>query len=296
MKKTILIALNNIGSDAGPFTISTNVEGIIATGVSATSLISGYYTEVAISTTVVYVQSTGECSTEVTLIIEPNPTQTTTPGLTSTATPTVSVTRTPTRTPTSSTTSTAVPTSTSNPTSTPTPTQTATASPAIWQLVGAYDGNTSCNGEVKYTDCNGNPQTINVTDLEYTYICAYGIPICTDSCVNISYYSAGSIVPTATPTATPGLTLTPTSSPTISSTATPTQTVTSTPTNTLTGTATPTPTPTLTPTQTNSQTPLRTRTPTPTQTVTSTPTATRTLTPSPTSTPTETFIIPFEFA
>lgn len=292
MKKTILIVLNNIGIDAGPFTISTNVEGVIATGVLASALISGYYVQVDVSTTVVYVTSTGECNTEVTLVIDPNPTQTTTPGLTPTSTPTVSVTRTPTRTPTPTVTSTATPTGTSNPTSTPTPTLTATASPAIWQLIGAYDGNISCSGEVQYTDCSGNPQTINVSDLQYVYICAYGVPISTDSCVNISYYSAGSVLPTATPTTTPGLTLTPTSSPTASLTATPTKTVTSTATNTPTTTATPTATPTLTPTQTNSQTPLRTRTPTPTPTLTSTQTATRTLTPTPTSTPTETFVAP----
>lgn len=292
MKKTILIVLNNIGIDAGPFTISTNVEGIIATAVPASSLIAGYYVQVDVSTTIVYVQSTGECSTEVTLVIDPNPTQTTTPGLTPTSTPTVSVTRTPTKTPTPSITSTATPTGTSNPTATPTPTVTSTSSPVIWQLVGAYDGNISCSGEVQYTDCSGNPQTINVSDLQYVYICAYGIPVSTDSCVNISYYSAGSVLPTATPTKTPGLTLTLTSSPTATVTGTPTQSVTATPTTTPTSTGTPTPTPTITTTQTNSQTPIRTKTPTPTQTVTATPTATRTLTPTPTSTPTATFIVP----
>ena len=36
MKKTILIVLNNIGLDAGPFTISTNVDGVIAISVPGT--------------------------------------------------------------------------------------------------------------------------------------------------------------------------------------------------------------------------------------------------------------------
>lgn len=290
MKKTILIVLNNIGLDAGPFTISTNIEGIIATGVSASSLISGYYVQVDASATIIYVQSTGECSTEVTIVIEPNPSQTITPGLTKTPTPTLTITKTLTRTPTVALSSTPTLTSTNNPSPTPTPTLTTTLVSSIWLLIGAYDGNTECSGEVQYYDCSGNLQTIQVLDFERKYICAYGVPISTDSCVNISYYSSGNIIPTIN--ITPTISRTPSSTPT----STPTQTLTSTTTPTATPTPTPTPTQTTTNTYTISQTPLRTRTPTPTTTLTATPTATITQTATPTFTPTETFVIPLEFA
>ena len=292
MKKTILITISSIGSEAGPFTISTNVDGIIATGVAASSLISGYYIQVDLTATTVYLVSSGECNTEITLVINPNPTQTTTPGLTRTNTPTPTQTPTNTATPTPTKTNTPTGTPAQTQTSTQTPTVTSSSIPIIWQLIGAYDGNLSCTGEVQYYDCSGNLQSIYVNDSEYVYICAVSVPISINSCVNVSYYSQGPLVPTPTATSTPGLTLTPTK--TITATPTSTLTSTPTPTTTVTSTATTTSTPTqsITATQTMSQTPLRTRTPTPTQTITGTPTPTPTLTKTTTPTPTTSFVAP----
>lgn len=279
MKKTILISVNNIGSSAGPFNISTNVDGIVASGITAIQLKSGYYVVVSMDATVVYVVSTGVCQTDITIQIDPVATQTTTPGLTNSATATPTQTKTPTPTPTITTTTTQTPTATNTPTSTgsPTPTKTVTATAtstitqtqtktpglsntatptpsvtatstltptptptmtrtatqtatitttptntvsatqtktptrtptqtvqlanAIWKLIGAYDGDVDCTGEVSYYDCSGNLQTIYVNDGQVVFICAIGTPDPVSACVNVAYYSPGNIFPTPTASA-----------------------------------------------------------------------------------------------
>lgn len=280
MKKTVLININSIGTSAGPFNISSNTDGIVSTGVLASQLISGYYVEVSIDATEIYIISTGICRTNITIKIDPVATQTTTPGLTKSATPTPTQTGSPTptptitKTPTQTLTNTQTPTNTSSPTpttsvtatitatltptntttpglsptatatvsltpsstvtptptptlsKTPTPTPTQTTTPTftptqtqtktptktptqtvnmpknIWKLVGSYDGDTECVGEVSYFDCSGATQTVNVNDGQVVFICAIGTPDPVSACVNIVYYSPGDIVPTPT-TSTP---------------------------------------------------------------------------------------------
>jgi hypothetical protein len=135
----------------------------------------------------------------------PTPTATSTPTPTTTLTPTQSVTGTQTQTPTKTATSSLTPTQTKTPTRTPTGTVQLPAS--IWKLIGAYDGDTGCTGEVSYYDCSGVLQTVYVNDLQTLFICAVTVPDPVGACVNVVYYSPGSVLPTPTPTLTPTATV-----------------------------------------------------------------------------------------
>jgi hypothetical protein len=131
--QTVLVTVSSIGTNAGPFTISDNVLGVLVTGVSAAQLLDGVFVNSDVTATSISVVSDAPCNTSLSIPIIYPPTRTPTPTPTRTPTPTPTLTRTPTptltRTPTPTPTRTPTRTPTPTPTLTPTPTQTLTPTP-----------------------------------------------------------------------------------------------------------------------------------------------------------------------
>jgi hypothetical protein len=123
--QTVLVTVSSIGTNAGPFTISDNVLGVLVTGVSAAQLLAGVFVNSDVTATSISVVSDAPCNTSLSIPIIYPPTRTPTPTPTRTPTPTPTLTRTPTPTPTL----TRTPTPTRTPTRTPTPTPTLTPTP-----------------------------------------------------------------------------------------------------------------------------------------------------------------------
>jgi len=83
------VTLSSIGTDAGPFSISDDVLGVIASGVSRAQLLAGYDVNTDVTSTVISVQSTGLCTNSLNIALAVStPTPTPTPGPTFTPTPT----------------------------------------------------------------------------------------------------------------------------------------------------------------------------------------------------------------
>jgi hypothetical protein len=70
---TVLITLTTAGADSGPFNLYSNLDGYVApfeTGVSRVALLAGYSSaSVPDFTTIVRVQSTGDCSSHVNITL-----------------------------------------------------------------------------------------------------------------------------------------------------------------------------------------------------------------------------------
>jgi len=66
---TVLITLTTAGTDSGPFNLYSNLDGYISafeTGVSRTALLAGYSSALVPDfTTIIRVQSTGDCSNNI---------------------------------------------------------------------------------------------------------------------------------------------------------------------------------------------------------------------------------------
>jgi hypothetical protein len=78
---TTLITLTLAGSDTGPFSIYSNVDGFTTptvTGISRATLLAGYTATVPDGTVQVLVRSTGECDRDLYLTVSGAPTPTTT--------------------------------------------------------------------------------------------------------------------------------------------------------------------------------------------------------------------------
>jgi len=60
--RQVIINIDEIGTDSGPFTISDNVLGVLVTGVSRTSLLGGYTVNSDTTATQITVTSTGACN------------------------------------------------------------------------------------------------------------------------------------------------------------------------------------------------------------------------------------------
>lgn len=83
------VSLSSIGTSAGPFTISDNVLGVIATGVTRAQLLAGFNVNTDVNSTQITVTSTGACTNSISYnIVNPTLTPTPTPAVTSTPTPT----------------------------------------------------------------------------------------------------------------------------------------------------------------------------------------------------------------
>jgi hypothetical protein len=67
------INLSSIGTDAGPFTISDNVSGVLASGVPRTSLLANYVVNADDTATQITVTSTGVCTSTVNIPIDFHP-------------------------------------------------------------------------------------------------------------------------------------------------------------------------------------------------------------------------------
>ena len=67
------INLSSIGTDAGPFTISDNVSGVLASGVPRTSLLANYVVNADTTATQITVTSTGVCTSTVNIPIDFHP-------------------------------------------------------------------------------------------------------------------------------------------------------------------------------------------------------------------------------
>ena len=67
------INLSSIGTDAGPFTVSDNVSGVLATGIPRTSLLANYVVNADDTATQITVTSTGVCATTLTFPIDFHP-------------------------------------------------------------------------------------------------------------------------------------------------------------------------------------------------------------------------------
>jgi hypothetical protein len=84
------VSLSSIGTSAGPFTISDNVLGIIATGVTRAQLLAGFNVNTDVNSTQITVTSTGVCTDSISYnLVNPTLTPTPTPAVTSTPTPTI---------------------------------------------------------------------------------------------------------------------------------------------------------------------------------------------------------------
>lgn len=112
----------------------------------------------------------------------PTPTNTVTPGLTPTATPTPTKTGTPTPTPTTTTTST--------PTNTPTPTVTPSTPACECYSYTVLNNSLEGTATIYWSDCDGNPQTINLSPETGISICACRGTVTTFS-VNVDIIEMG---------------------------------------------------------------------------------------------------------
>jgi len=78
---TITITLTTAGTDTGPFSLFSNVDGYITafeTGVLKSALVAGYITSLApVGTTIVRIQSTGVCTNYIDIVLTGSPTSTT---------------------------------------------------------------------------------------------------------------------------------------------------------------------------------------------------------------------------
>jgi hypothetical protein len=160
--QTVLVTVSSIGINAGPFTISDNVLGVLATGVSAAQLLAGFLVNSDVAATSILVLSGPPCNTSLSIpIISPTPTPTATPTRTPTPTPTPTPTATPTRTPT--------PTPTRTPTPTPTPTCARNCKLYNWNTLTAPF--VSVFATLSYVNCSGVLTTIPVGRGEKGTIC-----------------------------------------------------------------------------------------------------------------------------
>lgn len=87
--RSATVTLSSIGTDAGPFTISDDVLGVIAVGVTRSQLLAGFNVNTDVNSTYINVASTGACTNSLNIILStPTPTPTPTAGPTLTPTPT----------------------------------------------------------------------------------------------------------------------------------------------------------------------------------------------------------------
>ena len=105
MPKTIFVKLTTAGADSGPYTVKTNFNTVLGSGVSKASLLEGISYSVSIdASSIIVTSSNANCGNSVTLPIPtsvaPAPTPTPTPTPSPTATPAPTPTSTPTPTPT----------------------------------------------------------------------------------------------------------------------------------------------------------------------------------------------------
>ena len=178
--QTVIVTVSNIGINAGPFTITDEVLGVVATNVTSSQLIAGYTIIGDSTSTYILVTSEPPCNTELYIYyVTPTPTATETPTPTATVSPTPTSTSTPT--PTSSVTPTSTPTSTSTPT--PTATVTPTSTPACdcirYHLIGPVG--VGLGPVVDIIDCDGNSATVRPynygsVDSEI-FICSQTVPV-----------------------------------------------------------------------------------------------------------------------
>ena len=91
------VTISSIGTDAGPFNISDNLLGVIASGVTRTQLLAGFNVNTDVNSTVITVASTGICTNTLDIFLQtPTPSPTPTSGPTSTPSPTPTSTPVPT--------------------------------------------------------------------------------------------------------------------------------------------------------------------------------------------------------
>lgn len=139
MPFNVIITLNTLGSEAGPFDLFSDVDNFTTafeTNIPASSFVLPYFTpNVPNGTTQIKVKSDGECVNSILLNVQNLPSPTPTSTVTPSVTPTIQATRTPTPTITQTVTATPglsptiTPTNTLTPTNTPTQTMTATINP-----------------------------------------------------------------------------------------------------------------------------------------------------------------------
>ena len=71
------VTISSIGTDAGPFNISDNLLGVIASGVTRTQLLAGFNVNTDVNSTVITVASTGICTNTLDIFLQtptPSPT------------------------------------------------------------------------------------------------------------------------------------------------------------------------------------------------------------------------------
>lgn len=91
------VTVSSIGTSAGPFNISDNILGVIASGVTRAQLLAGYNVNTDVNSTVITVTSTGVCTNSLDIFLQtPTPSPTPTIGTTATPTPTPTSTAVPT--------------------------------------------------------------------------------------------------------------------------------------------------------------------------------------------------------
>lgn len=90
--RSITVTVSNVGLATGPFDISDDVLGPIASGVTRAQLLAGYNVNSDVNATKIVIQSTGGCNNSLTLYLStPTPTPTPTIGPTATPTPTPTI-------------------------------------------------------------------------------------------------------------------------------------------------------------------------------------------------------------
>lgn len=220
--RTLKIQITTAGSTTGPFSVyhtSISAPNLLATGVTRQQLVDGYYIDVDTLYNVLWVKSTGKCSTEdsfvYSIVPTPAPTAAPTPApvtpapVTPAPTP-APVTPSPTAPPSEAPTPAPTPSPTAAPTAAPTPSPTAAPTPApitpspvtpapvtpsptypaptvscsLYQLNGG-----SCGGWVQYTNCTGGVTNIFLSVYQSTTVCAQiGSAYSYSGCAYVTYY------------------------------------------------------------------------------------------------------------
>ncbi len=182
--RTLKIQITTAGSTVGPFDVyhtAITTPNRIATGVTRQQLVNGYYIDVDTLYNVLFIKSTGKCSTEDSFVysIVPTPAPTAAP----TAAP---VTPSPTAAPTAApvTPAPVTPSPTPSPVSAPTggyPSP--TISCQFYQINGG-----GCGGYVQYTECDGSYQNYYVNPYQNFNVCVRGFITTGGGCVYVTSY------------------------------------------------------------------------------------------------------------
>lgn len=156
--RTLKVQILTAGSTVGPFSIyhtSISAPNLLVTGVTRQQLVNGYYIDVDTLYNVLFIKSTGKCSTEDSFVysIVPTPAPTAAP----TAAPVTPAPVTPSPTP--------------SPTAAPISAPSGYGAPTLSCQYYEVNGG-GCGGYIQYTSCSGQYQNFYISTYQNFGICA----------------------------------------------------------------------------------------------------------------------------